>query len=336
MTSAAAHTPNLIEWGAASAAYLGESVSGDLPLIANFPEGALVAVIDGLGHGPEAARAAHTAGRILLDHASDNPLRLVEQCHEGLRKTRGVAMSLASWDAQSGTLTWLGVGNVEGILLHPDVREPRGTLNPRGGVVGYRLPSLRSETLSVTQGDTLVFATDGLKTTFKAHIDLRLGAQAMADDLLGRTAKGTDDACVAVARYVALPRVCVPIRHAADASMARAHVRAFASRRGFPGPVVEGLATAVSELASNIVRHAVAGGEVQIAFIEEGDRSGVSILARDDGPGIADIARAMQDGYSSAGSLGLGLSSARRFADDFELHSAEGQGTLVILKKWLR
>jgi anti-sigma regulatory factor (Ser/Thr protein kinase) len=324
----------VIAWGTASAALAGETESGDLTVVSTFTDGALLATIDGLGHGPEAALAARTAGRLLVAHASDDLLSIVERCHEGLRKTRGAVMSLASWSARNASLTWLGVGNVEGVLLRRDKTLPNEALTLRGGVVGYRLPPLRCESLSVARGDTLIFATDGVRGDFKVDVALEYDPQILADALLARSAKGTDDACVAVARYVAVPNVRLPIRHSSDAATARQRLREFAYRRGFQEAAVEGLATAVSELAHNIVRHA-GSGEISIGFAERDDRIGLYVVASDQGPGIPDLERALQDGHSTTGGLGLGLSSARRFVDEFELSSLPGEGTTVTLKKWL-
>jgi anti-sigma regulatory factor (Ser/Thr protein kinase) len=335
MSGGDASDPPVIEWGSASAALAGESESGDLAFVSSSAEGALVAVIDGLGHGPEAALAARTARQLLETNAREDPLTLIERCHEGMRKTRGAVMSLGSWNVRTASLTWTGVGNVEGLLVRGNREQRDEALTLRGGVVGYRLPSLRSETLHVERGDTLIFTTDGLHREWRAEIDLRSTAQSIADTLLERAAKGTDDACVAVARYVAQPNVRVPIRHPADAARARQLIRDFAYRRGFQEVAVEGLATAASELVHNMLKHAGAG-ELSIAFVAEGERLGLCLIASDSGPGIPNIARALEDGYSTAGSLGLGLSSARRFADDFALSSAPGQGTTVTLKKWLR
>lgn len=94
-------------------------------------------------------------------------------------------------------------------------------------------------------------------------------------------------------------------------------------------------ATATSELAQNLVDHA-GGGEMRFALLGEDGRRGIEVSARDDGPGIADPERALQDGYSSGAGLGLGLSSAKRLMDDFELRSQLGSGTTVTLRKWTK
>jgi serine/threonine-protein kinase RsbT len=119
-----------------------------------------------------------------------------------------------------------------------------------------------------------------------------------------------------------------------DVVLARRQVRELARLLRMPPPVAEALVTATSEIAHNIVVHA-GGGEIHVSpAIEEG-RRGLVVVARDHGPGIADPALAMRDGYSTAGSLGLGLASAQRLVDEFDLAPASGGGTVVTLKKWV-
>jgi hypothetical protein len=177
-----------------------------------FPEGVLVAVVDGLGHGEEAVTAAHTAILALREHAQESVILLLQRCHERLKGTRGVVMSVASVRAADGLMTWAGVGDVEGVLLQGGATGNlvRSSLPLRGGVVGYQLPPLRANTLSVRQGDLLIFATDGLRSGFAQDPWLsdpliRLaqdGLQHLADHLLAQYAKATDDALVLVAQYM--------------------------------------------------------------------------------------------------------------------------------------
>jgi len=95
------------------------------------------------------------------------------------------------------------------------------------------------------------------------------------------------------------------------------------------------VATAISELARNILEYA-GYGEIILELAQQGGRRGIVVIARDQGPGIPDIEKAMQDGYSTTKSLGLGLPGARRLMDDFEIVSKVGQGTTVTAKKWAR
>jgi serine/threonine-protein kinase RsbT len=95
------------------------------------------------------------------------------------------------------------------------------------------------------------------------------------------------------------------------------------------------LATAISEVARNITTYAKRG-EVLVSIVQDDNRRGIRVVARDQGPGIEDIDRALQDGYTTGGGLGLGLPGARRLVDDFSIDSAPGQGTTVTLVKWSR
>jgi serine/threonine-protein kinase RsbT len=127
----------------------------------------------------------------------------------------------------------------------------------------------------------------------------------------------------------------VEIAHEADIVAARQKGRELAAQAGFTGTDLTVIATAISEVARNIVAYA-GRGEVILELLDDGGRSGLSVVARDEGPGIADLAMAMRDGYSTGGSLGLGLPGARRLMDDFEIDSAVGRGTTVTMRKWKR
>lgn len=194
-------TPRLLDWGWAGAAL--EAECGDVHVVAERPDATLVAVIDGLGHGLEAAVAARTAARVLETFAGEPLEALVGRCHEALRRTRGAVMSLASVAARGGGVTWGGVGNVEGALLRGDgAGGGRETLPLRGGIVGYQHPSLRVATLPLRPGDTLVLATDGIRDEFAEALPRDAPPQALADAILARYARGSDDALVLVARYL--------------------------------------------------------------------------------------------------------------------------------------
>jgi len=199
-------TPALIDWGVASRALPGEAQSGDLHLVKQVGTGALVAVVDGLGHGAEAATAARAAVAALERHATESPVPLVERCHRALQGTRGVVMSVAVFSRSDRSMTWLGVGNVEGLLLYGDGAarsgSPRAGLVTRGGIVGSELPRLHPVVLPVASGDTLIFATDGIREGFADGLSPEASPQQLADQILARHGKGTDDALVLVARYL--------------------------------------------------------------------------------------------------------------------------------------
>ncbi|MGD0922183.1 MAG: SpoIIE family protein phosphatase [Terriglobia bacterium] len=196
--------PPLIEWGMAAQPLEGEAESGDQYVVRPLPNGVLVAAVDGLGHGPEAAAAARSAVVTLADYAHEPVISLIKRCHERLIRTRGVVMSLASFNALDNTMTWLGVGNVEGALLRADAtaRPARESILLRGGVVGYQLPALHASILPVTRGDVLILATDGIRGGFVEDVTLSDPPQQIAEQILARRASGADDALVLVARYL--------------------------------------------------------------------------------------------------------------------------------------
>jgi phosphoserine phosphatase RsbX len=204
MASSTTGTAPLLHWGVATLALAGQRESGDLHFVRTLPGGALVAVVDGLGHGEEAAAAAKAAVRTLERFAHEPVLSLLQRCHDALIGTRGVVLSLAAFDATRDTMTWLGVGNVEGVLQHADWsdRSARVDLITRGGIVGHELPAVQAAVVPVSPGDTLVLATDGVRNEFAADISLREPPQKQADQILGRFGRGTDDALVLVARYL--------------------------------------------------------------------------------------------------------------------------------------
>ncbi len=163
---------NQLDWGVASTPLKGNTESGDAYLVRHFAGGALVAVIDGLGHGLEAAEAARVAIATLEGRPAESVIFLLQQCHHHLQEApRGVVMTLASFNFEDKTLTSAGVGNVEGVLVraNPHAVPRQEAVVPHRGVVGGRLPALRASSHSLTPGDTLLLATDGIRPGFDAE-----------------------------------------------------------------------------------------------------------------------------------------------------------------------
>jgi serine/threonine-protein kinase RsbT len=127
---------------------------------------------------------------------------------------------------------------------------------------------------------------------------------------------------------------CVPIEHESDIVAARRAGRELASQLGFSSSELTIIATAISEVARNALMYATRG-EVVVRAEESGGRRSIVVIARDDGPGIADVERAMQDGYSTSNGLGLGLPGSRRMMDEFDIVSRVGQGTTISMRKWV-
>ncbi|HVL50849.1 MAG TPA: anti-sigma regulatory factor [Actinomycetota bacterium] len=120
-----------------------------------------------------------------------------------------------------------------------------------------------------------------------------------------------------------------------DVLLARQTGRKIAEKVGFAGSDLTMISTAISELARNIIRYAQEG-EVSVSAISDRGRVGVMVVARDEGPGIADVDLAMRDGYTTGSGMGLGLPGARRLMDEFAISSQLTQGTTVVMKKWTR
>lgn len=187
----------LLQYWVSGRPYPGERECGDQYLVAGFSGGALVAVIDGLGHGERAAEAAKQAVELLAEHASESVVALMQLCHDKLRRMRGVVMTLASFSEAHSTITWLGVGNVECMLLRPGEQnaKPASPLL-RGGIVGDRLPPLMPATVPVQQGDLLLLATDGIASAFIRDLRYPGEPQRLVSHLFSQYARNTDDALI--------------------------------------------------------------------------------------------------------------------------------------------
>jgi negative regulator of sigma-B (phosphoserine phosphatase) len=194
---------SVLDYGVAQFVLPGQKESGDRHLICCGNAGLLIAAIDGLGHGEEAAHASNVAASILGREPDEPVISLLERCHEKLKLTRGVVLSLAHIDAVHGMMTWLGVGNVQGVLTRGGSKSGsvQELLLLRAGVVGSQLPPLQAAVLPVSRGDTLIFVTDGVRGEFASGLAALESPQRAADRILKNYGTGTDDALVLVARF---------------------------------------------------------------------------------------------------------------------------------------
>ena len=192
-----------IETAFAELPLAGQAESGDLCLVKRVGKATLLAVVDGLGHGQEAASAAHAAiGAI--DRYSREPLpELVKRCHDALVGLRGVVLGLALLDPGSAAMTWLGVGNIGGMLLRPDgkPKPSRVSLVPIAGFIGAEPLQATARAVALTARDTIVLYSDGIKDGFAETLVLANSPQEIADSIIARHIKGNDDALALVARY---------------------------------------------------------------------------------------------------------------------------------------
>jgi negative regulator of sigma-B (phosphoserine phosphatase) len=195
----------ILEWYAAGRPLAGEERSGDDALVVADDDRALVVAIDGVGHGPLAHEAAEAAVAALRRDPWDDVAELARRCHEALRRTRGAAVGLAAFRA-SGTVDWLGVGNISGRLVSGGgLPAPDGPcLASLSGVAGdEELPPLRPATIPVRRGDVLILATDGIDGAFADDVVATGTCEEIADRVLRDFARATDDALVVVVRYLA-------------------------------------------------------------------------------------------------------------------------------------
>ena len=189
-----------LQWGVAAAPLPGQTESGDRFLVEPFSDGTLVAVVDALGHGHRASQIAAQAVDTLARHAGDHVTTLIQRCHEMLRERYGATMSLASFDWLTHRVSWLGVGNVVGVLVPHAFRAeaPVRRLLVRGGVVGGDLPDLHPVSVAFAPGDTLIIATDGIHEEFADELPRDLTPQPLSEHIFAHYAKSTDDALVLV------------------------------------------------------------------------------------------------------------------------------------------
>ena len=201
-----------VEWGFAASTLRGETESGDMHVVQEVPWGCVLAVVDGIGHGPPAREASQRAVDVVARSASRGTVAVIKQCHAALIGTRGAVMSIAAVDQRDDTVTWLGVGNVAGLLVRADPRATpaREVMLARGGVVGVHLPLLQASVVSIAPGDVLVIATDGVRPEFQGLLSGRMPPAALANRVLSEHGRETDDALVLAARYAARPAADAP------------------------------------------------------------------------------------------------------------------------------
>lgn len=195
---------SVIEWSVAEEPLPGQKQSGDRCIVKNARDGALLAVVDGIGHGEDAAHSAEIVVSVLNDSDSRSPILLLRRCQQRLQGTRGAVLSMAWFNSADDSVTWLGVGNVAGVLVR---REAYGvarqeSLLLRAGTVGAQLPYVSASVLPVSYGDTLIFATDGIRGGFADKLNINASTQDIARNIIEGHWRKIDDALVLVARYV--------------------------------------------------------------------------------------------------------------------------------------
>lgn len=195
-----------LRWAAINRAKDGEILSGDRHIVRASGLGAILAVVDGLGHGTEAATAAAAAVRVVDAGAFTSLVQALDACHAALKPTRGAVIALVRVDGP--TMSWLGVGNIEAMLVRgvgATTGRTRERLASVGGVVGHVLPTPRETTLPVHRGDLLVLTTDGLRSDAMDAVDPLASPEAVVGHLMTTCRTGRDDALAFAARLDGAP-----------------------------------------------------------------------------------------------------------------------------------
>ncbi|MEO7908407.1 MAG: SpoIIE family protein phosphatase [Roseiflexaceae bacterium] len=191
-----------ITWGAVCRAKQGQSISGDVYVVQEYAEGqALISIIDGLGGGIEAERAARLAAQ-LLEKYPDLPLQeLIRRSHTALHSTRGAVIGILRLEQASNQATYVGIGNI-GVQVYS--RQPIKPIS-KNGILGFRMPSLLELRYVYDPGDIFVLYSDGVSSSFAQDnkIDIKQAPQRMAEQILATYGKYTDDATVVAVKTVA-------------------------------------------------------------------------------------------------------------------------------------
>ena len=194
-----------VEWSVATRPKDGHTDSGDFACVRDLDGGVLVVVVDVLGHGSDAAKA----GRRFLDVIEAEPIddlsALFARCDALLRSDRGAVMTAVLMRTDEQRIRYLGVGNVQAVVVRGDNRASREWLLIRSGVVGGGLGLLEARTLPVRPGDVVVLATDGIHPAYASAIDPLQSVDRIAQTVLDTHATGKDDALVLAARFAAIP-----------------------------------------------------------------------------------------------------------------------------------
>ena len=195
----AGHTSPWAEWAWASTPLAGEPECADQAVVVARPDGLVFAVVDGLGHGADAVAAARKATATVAQHATEPLLEIFEAVHRALAGTRGAVMSLGVIDGPRHALAWTGVGDVEAV--HQTARGGRDALMLVPGVLGDRIPRVRSHAATLAPGDVIAFASDGVRRSFADELVSPDSPQLLAERILLRHIRRTDDALALIVRY---------------------------------------------------------------------------------------------------------------------------------------
>jgi anti-sigma regulatory factor (Ser/Thr protein kinase) len=334
--------------------------AGDACATLSWRRGLVVALVDGLGHGPRAAEAA----RVFLDsvgrHAELALADLFTHAHHDLLRTRGAVAAVARIDHEAGAVEIGGIGNIVVLVMRADGgRAAHAIMVP--GILGSAYRTVRPQALPLAVGDILVMHSDGVRSRFDFSEVRNMTAQAASEHVVKAAAKPTDDAACVIVKAttpgawtarIGAPAppsdgsVKIAIVREGDAACAAAEARAYGARIGLALRAQWEMSLVASELATNVLKFA-GSGTMTLRRVEA-PRPALELEMVDRGAGIPDVATALVDGHSEGAmltverprrpgqGLGVGLGSVRRMSDDLDIESTPGRGTRVTALKYLR
>jgi anti-sigma regulatory factor (Ser/Thr protein kinase) len=324
-----------LRFGIASRPISDRGPNGDAHLVKEWSEHTLLAVIDGLGHGHEAAVASRTATEYVLANHTRDVEQIITGLQVCLRATRGAAASLVRVDGRARRLALCGAGNIEARIIGEPAMHPTSM----DGVLGLHLRKVRKFEYQYNSLRAVLLHSDGISSRFDLadYPLLYKQPQEVAEQIMAKYGKANDDATLVIAVEdldCIEPRGSeVEVNREVHVLLAVEQAEHLAKALGFTETDRAEIAIATSELARNILVHAGGKGKVAIKPVTEADRVGVILIAEDRGPGIADVKRALQGGSSSKNGLGEGLAGAKRLMDEFEIETSP-EGTRITATKW--
>lgn len=324
-----------MKFGIASRPILGLNVNGDAYVTEEWNGQTLVAVLDGLGHGEEACMASARAKEYILENRTKDVEQLILGLHADLHATRGIAIGLAKIDRTTNQLFFCGIGNIEARIIGEPPMHPISL----EGIVGMNLRKVKRFEYRYDLLKAVILHSDGISSKFDIsnYPASYEHPQKTSEQILNEWGKKLDDATIVIAVEddPSIERVAeIAITSDLQVSAADNKARELAKKLGFSECDQVKIGIVTCELARNIVLHAEGKGRMLVHPIREPNKIGIMILAEDKGPGIMDINEALQGANGSKKGLGIGLSSAKRLTDEFEVKSKIGEGTTITAKKW--
>ena len=300
----------------------------------NTANGRTIMLVDGSGHGIEAARAAETAMRTFSQNADAACEDIVERMHRALAPTRGAALAVARIDTAARVVRFVGVGNISGVLVNAGKARHMVSHN---GTAGHVAPRIREFTYDFTGDPLVILHSDGLTSRWDLASYPGLAVQHPVADRRRAAARsparprrclGGRDAAGDVGKRMNTRLLQIAIAAETDIVLVRSRTRRLAELIGFDAQDQTRITTAVSEIARNAYEYARRRADRIPPDRRAGGQSFV-IMVRDRGPGIADLPAVLAGSHKSATGMGVGLLGARRLMDTFDITSKPGEGTTV-------